>query len=1803
MTFILPVIIFAQFMVPYENRVYLDAGGDFVIYARYFQGTLVSVDTVKTVSEYLQSNIYARNQLFLLKELKQDMVKAGGRTSKGLFGTFEIPLPKGGFSDFMGETGKLDVGGHVKITLGGSETFVANTPGVAGPSLWPELEMNQEMVINLDGQVGDRIRVFIDHNSERINESQNKITVTYRGREDEILQEIEGGDTELNIPATTYTGDIPSHRGLFGIKSSAKFGPLDIVAIASNEQTQHQEIDIEGSVQAQADSIWSREYQKRRFFWLGTHDLIDQQSLQIYVDDDNFQNNLTGVTYYGKAYVDTDTNDVIPDDTTQYEEGYFTLKNLYDDYEFRPGENIIELKYGLQKDVEKLGVRYRVVDAVGNTIRTVGALVETTLVLKLICPKSPDTLSPTWNLELKNYYQVVSPGSRLDSLRIFYITPGGQHKDRNAAGSQYLEVLGLDQNGDGRVDDIYSFGAYGFDAGRGLLIFPDPLPFVSDDLDDQDFEIYRNPYYMQGRGKYYLYKKTIETRPTFDLPPNVVDVKVYVDGVEQAEGIDYYVNFDEGRLEFKKVLPPTAQVKIQAEYAPFFSAAQKSLVGLRATLRPFGDVSLGSSFFYRTESYPTDRVRLREEPFNRMVWEGDFAVPQSLPFLTKMVDWLPLVESEAESNVNVNFEGAFSFSDLNSEGEAFLDDLESGTIVTNMIPILWTDWVLSSKPVVVDTIDFAAQRLIWYNPRGNDRLQAQDIYVDPLDPNEIADVLKVVYAPNDVSDFAGLMQYMYSENFEDCENLELVVKGTGGRIHIDLAQEMREDQLRRNKDGELVGFNTLQDEDVDRNGTWNENIEDTGLDGVFGVDAENVPDDDGNDDFDDYDYTGGINGTERNRLWNTEDIDRNGILNNNDIYYSFSIHLDDTVYMDTSGLQPGWKMFRIPIKDSLIRDTVFGYPDWRKIKYVRIWFEDFAQAETLFIYRLYAAGSRWKNLGIKGDLSTIDPTEIFTVTPVNTKTHSHYVSPYPLERDPLTGQLRSEGALELHLENIKEGHRCITRRNTDDNEDYRAYDTLTFYLNARQSNPLVSFRIGSDSLNYYEYRTEFNNGVSVAGGSGWRLFSVAFQRFLDLKHETQGQGSISDSVYSVMGNPSLSINQFLELTIVNQNSMPITDTIWFNDIKLITPQTEVGRIIRANSQINFADLASVSLSFDESNGRFKRLSESKALSTSSAGRNYAISTNIALHKFLLGRWGFNIPLGVSYRNSEQKPRFAYFANDLELAGDDLDSQKSKSIINSYTISVSKSGSRNWFLKNTLDKLTFNHTRSATSSEAVLNADTSRVTTYRATYGLDPKVAFKLLGQSFSVLPQNISFNALYTDNYARSYYRVSADSQFLYSPTGSQNRQTLNPGFSVKYSPHQILTANYDFSQTRDSVNTRGRLGEEVGRNQSLTATLAKDLKIISPRLTFASSYTEDYRFEIRREEDLRNVSNTARYGVDVRMDLKRIVGFFTRLRDETKDSLVGVGSPAWLAKQLEQFVMKIQNPSFTFTRQRSSNYLNVKVRPELRYQFGFQDSIPSTDITPGSYPGRGSNDTYNVTSGIDFKFFSLQGGYNANINRSFVLGNVETRIEGISYPNANLRILRLEALPFLKNLTHSSSITAMFTRSIERRYQVGDSLVLQSDSKNTSFTPLVSWQTNWIKGISSTVDLTYSETVTNDYQGLRPLISRSLSRGGSVSLGYTFSAPRGLGLPLLKGVKFSSSLSTNLGISYNRNTNYSGYGADLNTPIYDSSVLQADLGMSYNFSSSITGGANFSYSQNKESVRNQDTKRVSVNIWTNINF
>lgn len=251
------------------------------------------------------------------------------------------------------------------------------------------------------------------------------------------------------------------------------------------------------TTESETETLWAREFEHRRFFWIGNYDEII--NLEVYVDDNDNQNNTIGITYYGEAYLDTNDNN-IPDDTTNpinYKLGYFTLqtKGSSDFYLFDSSNNIIELNYCLPV-YYVLGVRYKSI--IGSDTIEIGSLQNDTIQLKLICPEQLDTTSYTWNYAMKNYYQILSPGSRLDSLSIYYITSGNEHKDKQND-TTYIELLGLDQNHDGLVDENTAFLS-----NRGLLRFPNREPFAdSSILDDPDPVIYTNPY-MTGNGKYYL---------------------------------------------------------------------------------------------------------------------------------------------------------------------------------------------------------------------------------------------------------------------------------------------------------------------------------------------------------------------------------------------------------------------------------------------------------------------------------------------------------------------------------------------------------------------------------------------------------------------------------------------------------------------------------------------------------------------------------------------------------------------------------------------------------------------------------------------------------------------------------------------------------------------------------------------------------------------------------------------------------------------------------------------------------------------------------------------------------------------------------------------------------------------------------------------------------------------------------------------------------------------------------------------------------------------------------------------------
>lgn len=1785
----------------------------YIIFEDLLLGKPYEIDSVLPVIDYEEILFYHTFDGLMTRRLRQELErrKTGGK--KGFFDVIEFPLPKTkALSSLIGEKGKLDVDVSEKITFGGRQTYVSGEEFKTGGGGLPELEMKQELKVNLDGSVGEKIHILIDHDSERENESKNKIRLTYTGDEDEIVQEIEAGDIQLAIPPTTYTGDIPSHQGLFGIKTRTRIGPLELTAIASREESKAKQATFQGMTQLMTDTLYGRDYARRQFFYLGTHQGVSH--IEVWIDDRDYTPDPGQILRKGQALIDTNDDNIL--DTLGYEGTWRELKRG-EEYYFIAGANIIWLNQMLPYEHD-LGVYYILEGG-----DTVGSMPDSGMItLKLIGPDRANipAESPCWHYERKNRYYI-REGVSLDSLKIYKRGEGGAVREMDEHNQPYVQILGLDPNKDGKIEIDR------FNPGDGFLVFPDSFPFWSDKLSDPDTVIYTKWSLDPGEGmKYFIVAKYSIGQQFFNL--GAFDIlegseKVVVNGEVWERDRDYTIDYESGIITFKRELPPNADIKITYEYMPFMSFSQRSLFGLRGEMEPIENGKFGSSILYRSEGYRELYPTLESEPYSRMIWEADFAYPLKLDFLTNLIDRLPIVETDAPSTFTTNFEVALSRTVLNTRGEAYLDDFDKSTSFDRDFGVHpFTFWKPSSRPLTKDTSDFVHEhRLIYYNPEV--QYVKGDILTSTPDPNTPVEILKVFFQPDqgNPSSFAGIMKGLEPWiDLKDCDMLELVVKGSGGRIHIDLATQLCEDQLRRDRAGNLVGYGKWDNEDRNRDGIFSVGDEDTGLDGVFGDDDKypTIPGDVGNDDYESKDYSGGgINGTEGNTVWDNEDINRDRACTMewmNQRFVSYSFHLDSSRFrIENASLRSGWKLFRIPIKDSTIFDTAVGEIDWEQISFIRIWFDGFIQPESLFFYKIAAVGSRWENRGVHAvDNSVVQDYEKVEISPVNTTTHGYYKPPRPLRRDEF-GKLEEEGALEVRIDSLGKNHRAVIFRSNETDEDYRAYRAISLYLHHFHADLTFILRFGLDSLNYYEYRNRITRGEK--GYNDYYYFRIDMEELIDLKRRTRGKDTLTRGNYKVVGNPSIASIHFFELSFLNDIGGLVSDTIWVNELKVEGSKVEVGRIARGSATLTLADVANASFNYNESNGLFKRLTDAPGISTSGRDRNYGFSSNVQLDKFLPKGWSFHIPLSYSQNVSKSWNRFSIYGTDIPLSPAEAERQTNRSWSDNLSITLSKSNSRNWLLRKTLDRMNFSWSRSRSDNISPLSMDSSYSKSRGVTYSLELFPKFHFGRTEISPLPPVFNLGLNLNDNWGSHYTRTDLDSAFTLQ-THTFNR-TANPSLSFDQTIYSFsggkfyssMSYGYNISQNRDLLpdslyKDTVWYGEEIGRDQGFSASMSNRVAgLASPNINFSSSYSEDHRPEIRTERDLRSVNNSGELSFSGSVEIQRLLSFIAGLRDESKDTLVVKGSPQWLLIQLDKLGERLTAPSLRYSLSHSSSFPLIKRRPPLNYQFGMVDTIPVEDTTAQGLGSHQRRRLFSVNSGLNLNRISTRFGYTRTISRNFSFGTNVTETRSKTYPQLDLSVRGLERLPPLKRTFASVSANSYFEIGEELRGTIitdtatgEDSLDPTEYSKRYEFNPLVSLSTRLKKRpITVNIGTNYSRTKSTTFSSGMTTDILQESKGGNVSFSYSFSAPQGLKIPGLRGIKFRSELSVSITGSYQRTTQRN---LTTGTKTSDYRTIQSDLGLSYNFSSSVKGGSTVEYSTNTDYILERTTKTIGINFW-----
>ena len=404
-----------------------------------------------------------------------------------------------------------------------------------------DLDINQTQRFNVEGNIGDKLKVKIKQDSEADFDWQNNMIITYEGDDNEIVQEVQAGNISLNLPSTQFVNvGSGKSEGLFGIKMVNQFGPLKLEGIASYQEVKKSSKKFSPGESSDGGYINDYNFIKDRYFFIDNEFKrnfypLDQNLDHIYAPNyviykfevfKRVTSAESGIVS-GVAYID-------PFDSSSYKEegSWIRLENGVD-YEISQTLGYIRFKTLSSQDV--VGISYEIgkysdsqqqiiahpPDDNGNPHPDSNQATvfydeyfenlesdsqcssdgnedipeSCKLKMKLIKAQGQSTPnSPTWPLMFKNVYSLGGSNINIAELELDIVYIGGNLEEQTHSqindNKSFLHLFGLDtkdQNGnpstlgDGKVDQSWSI----VNPQYGELVFPNHLPFAyQTDLSD-----------------------------------------------------------------------------------------------------------------------------------------------------------------------------------------------------------------------------------------------------------------------------------------------------------------------------------------------------------------------------------------------------------------------------------------------------------------------------------------------------------------------------------------------------------------------------------------------------------------------------------------------------------------------------------------------------------------------------------------------------------------------------------------------------------------------------------------------------------------------------------------------------------------------------------------------------------------------------------------------------------------------------------------------------------------------------------------------------------------------------------------------------------------------------------------------------------------------------------------------------------------------------------------------------------------------------------------------------------------------
>lgn len=223
--------------------------------------------TYMTFQEYMEYSRKQQEQAYF-QELSGVSTQGGGSSALDPIAKVDV---QNSLIDrlFGGTTVDIRPQGNIDMTFGVDFQRVENPILTERQRQQGGFDFDMNIQMNVTGKIGEKLNLSTNYNTNATFDFDNQIKLNYNSdafSEDEILKRIDAGNVSLPLRGSLIQGA----QSLFGVITELQFGHLRLTAVASQQKSERESIQIKGGGQVQEFEVRADEYDENRHFFL-TH--------------------------------------------------------------------------------------------------------------------------------------------------------------------------------------------------------------------------------------------------------------------------------------------------------------------------------------------------------------------------------------------------------------------------------------------------------------------------------------------------------------------------------------------------------------------------------------------------------------------------------------------------------------------------------------------------------------------------------------------------------------------------------------------------------------------------------------------------------------------------------------------------------------------------------------------------------------------------------------------------------------------------------------------------------------------------------------------------------------------------------------------------------------------------------------------------------------------------------------------------------------------------------------------------------------------------------------------------------------------------------------------------------------------------------------------------------------------------------------------------------------------------------------------------------------------------------------------